>query len=195
MADGLKATTRVDAFPDRTLTGHVKSVGTVASQQDWTERGREGVSDDDLNRRGGRGPEAGHERGSDDPRRERGRARVDGADAGNCRRSRAGPHTQGVRAHIRRAAIEKSFVGLSNEKIVEIREGLKEGDEVVLNPKVLLGDKVKTRQANEAERAPGMPGEGDGKAKGKGKSKGKPPADDAPPSGGALPPARAGLAK
>ena len=29
--------------------------------------------------------------------------------------------------------------------MVEVREGLGEGDEVVLNPKVLLGDKAKTR--------------------------------------------------
>jgi HlyD family secretion protein len=38
-------------------------------------------------------------------------------------------------------------VGMSNDKEVEVREGLKEGDEVVLNPKVLVGDKAKTRQA------------------------------------------------
>ena len=38
-------------------------------------------------------------------------------------------------------------LGLFNEKMVEIREGLAEGDEVVINPKVLLApdDKTKTR--------------------------------------------------
>ena len=35
IADGMKATIRVDAFPERPLDGHVKTVGTVASQQDW----------------------------------------------------------------------------------------------------------------------------------------------------------------
>src|SRR5262249_35770882 len=32
---GLKSLVRVDAFSDRPLTGHVKNVATVASQQDW----------------------------------------------------------------------------------------------------------------------------------------------------------------
>jgi hypothetical protein len=39
-------------------------------------------------------------------------------------------------------------IGESNDKMVEVKSGLKEGDEVVINPKVLLGDeKVKTREA------------------------------------------------
>src|SRR5262249_20694803 len=33
--NGQPAQIRVDAFPDRLLKGHVKTVGTVASQQDW----------------------------------------------------------------------------------------------------------------------------------------------------------------
>ncbi len=40
-------------------------------------------------------------------------------------------------------------VGMSNDKDAEIRSGLAEGDEVVTNPKVLVGDKVKTREAGE----------------------------------------------
>ena len=32
---GQKAVARVDAFPERTLRAHIKSVATVASQQDW----------------------------------------------------------------------------------------------------------------------------------------------------------------
>lgn len=41
-------------------------------------------------------------------------------------------------------------LGLYNEKMVEIRSGLQEGDEVVTNPKVLLTDaKTKTRDAEE----------------------------------------------
>src|SRR5207249_1708568 len=32
----------------------------------------------------------------------------------------------------------KVVLGLMNEKMTEVKEGLKEGDEVVLNPKVLL---------------------------------------------------------
>jgi multidrug resistance efflux pump len=41
-------------------------------------------------------------------------------------------------------------IGMSNEKEVEVTEGLQEGDEVVLNPKVLVGDKAKTRQRSSA---------------------------------------------
>jgi multidrug efflux pump subunit AcrA (membrane-fusion protein) len=44
-------------------------------------------------------------------------------------------------------------IGMSNEKEVEVADGLQEGDEVVLNPRVLIGDKAKTRQ----------PGSGNGK--------------------------------
>lgn len=44
-------------------------------------------------------------------------------------------------------------LGLYNETMVEIRTGLSEGDEVVTNPKVLLGDKdkVKTREAGDVK--------------------------------------------
>ena len=36
-------------------------------------------------------------------------------------------------------------LGLFNDKMVEVRDGLTEGDDVILNPKVLLGDAAKTR--------------------------------------------------
>lgn len=65
-------------------------------------------------------------------------------------------------------------LGLYNDKMVEIRSGLEEGDQVVTNPKVLLGDsKSKTREGIESkneskdfekppEKAPstGLPGGG-----------------------------------
>src|SRR5262249_7943208 len=37
--DGMRATVRIDAFHDHVLQGHVKSVATVASQQDWMTAG------------------------------------------------------------------------------------------------------------------------------------------------------------
>jgi hypothetical protein len=92
-------------------------------------------------------------------------------------------------------------IGLSNETVVEVKDGLQEGDEVVLNPKALLGDKAKTRQPTDAERGPGMNGDGDGEGKPKGKGKNKlngPPVDEAFPKAGpagSLPPTRGGLAK
>jgi hypothetical protein len=36
-------------------------------------------------------------------------------------------------------------IGLSNEKVVEIKAGLEEGEEVVLNPRALLSDKEKAK--------------------------------------------------
>jgi hypothetical protein len=52
-------------------------------------------------------------------------------------------------------------IGMSNDKMVEIRDGLKEGEEVVLNPKVLVGETMKTRQ-------PGSLKKQDGEGKGPG---------------------------
>jgi multidrug efflux pump subunit AcrA (membrane-fusion protein) len=51
-------------------------------------------------------------------------------------------------------------IGMSTEKEVEVRSGLKEGEEVVLNPRVLVGDKAKTRQAG-ARNGNGHSGEQD----------------------------------
>jgi multidrug efflux pump subunit AcrA (membrane-fusion protein) len=58
-------------------------------------------------------------------------------------------------------------LGLYNEKMVEVREGLKEGDQVVINPKVLLGEnRAKTRSEGDDH------GGGDDKSEGKGKRRG-----------------------
>src|SRR5204863_7297335 len=35
LSDGMRATVRIDAFPDKLLSGHVKTVATVAAKQDW----------------------------------------------------------------------------------------------------------------------------------------------------------------
>jgi hypothetical protein len=78
-------------------------------------------------------------------------------------------------------------IGLSNEKLVEVKEGLEEGEEVILNPKVILGDKVKTRQVIEGDP---RGGEGGGRGKGKGGRGGKSkfgggiPPDGGMPGGG-----------
>jgi hypothetical protein len=45
-------------------------------------------------------------------------------------------------------------VGMSNDRVVEVREGLNEGDQVVLNPKKLAGDKAKVREAKEGSDGP-----------------------------------------
>jgi multidrug resistance efflux pump len=43
-------------------------------------------------------------------------------------------------------------VGMSTDKEAEIRDGLMQGDEVVINPKVLVGDKAKTREVGELSK-------------------------------------------
>ncbi len=64
-------------------------------------------------------------------------------------------------------------LGLYNDKMIEVREGLAEGDEVVTNPKAILGNdtKTKTRDGNEQKPGKGKDGK-DGKKDG-GDQKGK----------------------
>ena len=93
---------------------------------------------------------------------------VGGAESGRTRKvyvmTSAGPEEREVQ------------IGLSNEKMAEIREGIKEGEQVVVNPKAILGDKIKTREEPQ-ERPKGGPGMGKGKGGppgGGGASKGPP---------------------
>ena len=60
-------------------------------------------------------------------------------------------------------------LGMFNDKMVEVLSGLAEGDEVVINPKVLVGDRAKTREdaGNRGGAKDGMPGDGKGKTNGK----------------------------
>jgi len=72
-------------------------------------------------------------------------------------------------------------VGMSNDKgDAEIRSGLTEGEEVVANPKVLVPDSVKTREAGEYSKKDTNGGDSGGK-EGKGMGKGGTPG--AAPSG------------
>jgi hypothetical protein len=93
-------------------------------------------------------------------------------------------------------------LGIYNEKVVEITDGLKEGDEVVLNPKVLLAADDRTRTRDEGGKAgpgkadfskggsgegqPGAPGGPGGSGKGKkggySKGGGMPPGAGGPPA-------------
>src|SRR5262249_17301868 len=59
-------------------------------------------------------------------------------------------------------------VGLSNDRMVEVREGLKEGEQVILNPKKLLTDDDRPRRrGSDAAK-------GSGAARGTGPANGKP---------------------
>jgi HlyD family secretion protein len=170
--DGMRASIRIDAFPDRTLQGHVKSVATVASQQDWMSADVKlyqtmvAIDESLENLKPGMSAEVTIfvEGTGEQVLTVPIQAVVGGAEMGRKRKvyvnTPEGPKDRDV------------VLGLSNEKVVEVKEGLKEGEEVIINPRALLGDRVKTRQANENGRGDGGPG-GEGKAKGKGKGRGQ----------------------
>ena len=61
-------------------------------------------------------------------------------------------------------------IGLSNEKMAEVKSGLQAGDQVVVNPKAILGNAAKTREdmPELGDQGPRRQGQGRGrKAKGK----------------------------
>jgi len=192
---GQPALVRVDAFPDKILKGHVKSVATVASQQDWMSADvkvyQTMVSIDE--------PLEGLKPGMSaevtvftDTHRESVLAVpiqsiLGSVDMGPTRRvfviTPQGPQMRDV------------TVGLSNDKMAEIESGLVEGDEVVVNPRVLLSEKEKSKYGETVVPKSGRSGMGgpEGGEKGKGgKGKGDKgkggkapwPGKDGPPAGG-----------
>jgi HlyD family secretion protein len=157
-SQGQKAKIRIDAYPDRTFDGHVRTVAAVASQSDWMSSDvkvyqtlviiNESVE--------GLKPDMSAEVTIQvDPPKEPVlgvpiQSIVGGAEAGPKRRvyvmTAAGPEERIVE------------LGLFNDKMVEVRSGILEDDQVILNPKVLLGDKAKTRDETEAPKTRGAPG-------------------------------------
>jgi hypothetical protein len=209
LADGMRASVRVDAFPDRVLQGHVKSVATVASQQDWNSADvkvyQTMISIDESleGLKPGMSAEVTiHvESAGENVLTLPIQAVVGGVELGRKRKVFVWRAPDGP------AEEREIEIGLSNEKVVEVKNGLKEGEQVVLNPKVILGEKAKTRQVIEVDRngvgGGGGDAEGKGKGKGKGKPKGMSPGDgplDGMPSGpggpgGGGPPAGGRMAK
>jgi HlyD family secretion protein len=157
---------RIDAVPNRILRGHVRTVDTVASQQDWfaadVKLYKTVVSIDE--------PVAGLKPGMS--------AEVTiYADESPTDvmvvpvQAIAGTISLGAKPHCfvvgpdgqpeRRDVV----VGLSNQRLVEVKSGLEEGDKVVLNPaslEALLGEmKVGTANRKIDDDAPNPVGEGD----------------------------------
>jgi multidrug efflux pump subunit AcrA (membrane-fusion protein) len=167
---GQDAAIRIDAFPDRLLRGHVRTVAAVASQTDWMSSDVKVYQtlvtiDEPID---GLKPDMSAEVTIQvDPPKEPVlavpvQAVVGGAEGGSRRKVFvAGPGGPAER---------EVTLGLFNEKMVEVRDGLTEGDQVVLNPKVLLAPGAKTREESEAPRRPGM-GDGKGGAGKKGEGK------------------------
>ena len=191
-SQGQKAKIRVDAHSDRLYEGHVRTVAAVASQQDWMASDvkvyQTLVTIDEVVE--GLRPDMSAEVTIQiDPPKEPVlcvpiQAVVGGAEIGPKRKlyvmTPNGPQEKEV------------TLGLFNDKMVEVRDGLKEGDDVILNPKVLLGNSVKTREeAAPAQAGPRGPGGGKGEGKkgmgGKGGAGGMKGAGGAPKGQGQMP--------
>jgi multidrug resistance efflux pump len=171
---GQIASIKCDSFPDRILKGQVDQVATVAAQTDWFSsdvkayQTKVGIGEYLEGLKPGMSAEVTITTGS--PREHvlvvPVEAIIGGAEMAGKRQLYAmgdkGPELRPV------------VIGDSNDKMVEIKEGVVEGDEVVLNPKVLLGDnKIKTREpgsgkSGEEGSTAGDAGKGTPKAAGPG---------------------------
>jgi hypothetical protein len=140
---GQRATIRVDAFPDRVFTGHVRSVAAVASSTDWGSDVKTYqtlvVIDETVD---GLRPDMNaevtiHIDDAVEPVLAIPIASVVGGTELGAKRLVYVKTSEGPKER-------EVVLGKFNDKMIEVREGLTEGDEVLTNPKVLLGDKAKT---------------------------------------------------
>jgi multidrug resistance efflux pump len=173
---GQRATVRIDAYPDRTFPGHIASVATISAQQDFMSADvkvyvtKVAIDEEVENLKPGMSAEVTITVG--DPLEQvltvPVQAIVGSVEMGSRRRCYVltpdGPEPRDI------------LVGLSNDRFAEVREGLKEGDEVVLNPKAVAGDTIKTGKpgAEKGAPAPNGPGKAAPKEKSSGKSDGQP---------------------
>jgi multidrug efflux pump subunit AcrA (membrane-fusion protein) len=159
---GQPASIRVDAFPEIPLKGHVRSVSLIAAATNWMSSDVKVYStivaiDDPLP---GLKPGMSAEvtihvsKTLENVLAIPVQAVVGGAESGRTRSvfvmTPTGPEEREIQ------------IGLSNEKMAEVQSGLQEGDQVVVNPKAILGDSAKT---HDETPTPG--------SRSKGKSKGK----------------------
>jgi hypothetical protein len=164
VSDGQRAIIRVESIPEKQFVGHVRSVSAVASQADWWNSDAKlyqtyVLIEGELHPDGKVTPIEG-EHIKPDMTAEVNisvdatqtpvitapiQAIIGGAEMGATREI----FVKTAGGFDRREVV----LGLYNDKMVEIRKGLVEGDEVVVNPKVLLGDKdkTKTRDASESK--------------------------------------------
>jgi hypothetical protein len=175
--EGQRAQIRVVSFPEKVFAGRVKSVAAVASQAEyWSSDVKVYTTivtlDETLEGlRPGMSAEVTiyTDIQLDDVLTVPVQAVLGSVEMGRARKclveTPAGPEEREV------------VIGLSNDKMVEVKEGLKEGDRVIVNPKAVLGDKVKIRQpsANGPDKEGAAP---EGPAEGKGKGKDRPEGAD-----------------
>jgi multidrug resistance efflux pump len=145
------AVIRVDSFPDRLMRGKVDSIATISSQQDWLSADvkvyttKVAIDDPLEGLKPGMSAEVTITIGDvlDNVLTVPIQAIVGSAELGKHRKCFVVTPDGPVERDI--------VVGMSNDKMAEIRDGLQEGEEVVLNPKTLVGDRLKTRQPGSLE--------------------------------------------
>jgi multidrug efflux pump subunit AcrA (membrane-fusion protein) len=175
---GQKATIRVESFSGHVLRGEIESVATVAAQTDWMSADvkvyntRVRINPDDmdgLDLKPGMSAEVTItvDRAKENVLTVPVQAVFGGSEMGLERK---------VIVMTPEGTKERTVkIGLNNDKYVEVKEGLEEGDEVVENPKAVVGDKVKTRDGPMEKGGGGGKGKGGpGGGGGSGKSKGRP---------------------
>jgi multidrug efflux pump subunit AcrA (membrane-fusion protein) len=159
MKDRLPVTVRVDALPGKSLKARVKSVANVASQQDWMSpdvkvyQAYVEIKDslEGLKLKPGLSAvctiftDAQAEHVLAVPVQ----AVVSPLEKGGKPRCFVKTVTG--------AEAREVEVGMTDEKYIEIKSGLEEGDDVVLNPRVLLSDKEK-KGGKDDEKMMGKPG-------------------------------------
>ena len=181
VSEGQPATIRVDALPDRAFKGHVRSVAAVAAQADWSSSDVKlfpaVVSIDDTDVFGLKPDMSAEvsisiESGKNEVLTVPMQSIVGRTDLGAKRKLYVMQGEEPVEREV--------TLGMFNDKKVEVRDGLKEGERVVLNPKAILGDNAKgTREEGDPSSrgagkgaqpggGPGSPGGAPGGSKGKG---------------------------
>jgi multidrug resistance efflux pump len=154
---GQPATVRIDAYPDRTYPSHVASVATISSQQDWLSADvkvyttKVAIDEEVDGLKPGMSAEVTITIGDalEHVLTVPVQAIAGSVELGSKRlvyvMTPDGPEPREV------------VVGLSNDRMAEIRKGLAEGDEVVLNPKVIAGDAMKFRKEGDKKSKEGPP--------------------------------------
>jgi HlyD family secretion protein len=172
---GQRTIVKIDARPDKRYLGHVKTVSSIANQNDVMMSDVKlyptlVIVDNELGPEGQLLPVSGEILKPDmtaevtisvDAAKEPVltiplQSVIGGAEMGASREVFVKNETGYERKSV--------TLGLYNDKMIEVREGLNDGDEVVINPKVLLGDaKTKTRDASDQKSGKGRDGKDGGK--------------------------------
>ncbi len=179
--EGHRATVRVDAYPDRVFAGRVRTVAAVAAQADWFSSDVKLYATQVLITESvvGLKPDMNAEvtihidDATEPVLAVPMQAIVGGAENGPKRSvyvmTASGPVEREVK------------LGKFNDAMIEVLSGVNEGDDVIVNPKAIVGDTAKTRENTGGGNGKrGDSGGGEKKGEGVGKKKGGMPKGDVP---------------